>query len=256
MTEKVAIFGAGIAGLAAAHELVERGYQVEVYEPLSAAGGLARSQRFEPPGIPEACGTVPGEVSWRGYGPFYHNAFNLMRRIPTSDGGTVYDRLTRPVDFLFTADADGGEPTSLMEALSFGDRMRIYWEVARNATASEDRIAHDATVNAADYLESRLTPRGFAQFTKMFGPWVGIDPQRASLHHVMSFLKKLAYPGAPAPHVHSDASGTWLAEGSSSWSVFDRPTSEAWFAPWVTYLKGLGVQFHWGSALNRLVTEG
>jgi uncharacterized protein with NAD-binding domain and iron-sulfur cluster len=255
MKDSIAIFGAGIAGLAAAHELAERGYQIDIYEPLSVAGGLARSERFMVPGLPEACGSVPGEVSWRGYGPFYHNAFNLMRRIPTEDGGTVYDRLTRPVDFLFTSDANNVEPTSLMEALSFGDRMRIYWEVARNATASERRIAYDATVNAADYMSSRLSPRGYAQFTKMFGPWVGIDPQRASLHHVMSFLKKLAYPGAPAPYLHQDIEGIWLAEGSSSWSVFDRPTSEAWFYPWVTYLKSLGVRFHWQSSLKRLTTD-
>ncbi len=53
---QVAIFGAGIAGLTAAHELIERGYDVEVYEsaepsPMDklqgaacAIGGMARTQ--------------------------------------------------------------------------------------------------------------------------------------------------------------------------------------------------------------------
>jgi 15-cis-phytoene desaturase len=40
---KVAIFGAGIAGLTAAHELAERGFQVHVYEKDSTPGGKARS---------------------------------------------------------------------------------------------------------------------------------------------------------------------------------------------------------------------
>jgi len=57
----VAVFGAGIAGLTAAHELVQRGFQVTVYEPTPPApvleqicgvGGMARTQvgRVEKPG--------------------------------------------------------------------------------------------------------------------------------------------------------------------------------------------------------------
>lgn len=38
----VAVFGAGVAGLTAAHELVDRGYTVTVYE-RKALGGKARS---------------------------------------------------------------------------------------------------------------------------------------------------------------------------------------------------------------------
>ncbi|WP_419197957.1 FAD-dependent oxidoreductase [Nocardia vinacea] len=38
----VAVFGGGVAGLTVAHELVERGYDVTVYEPVSV-GGKARS---------------------------------------------------------------------------------------------------------------------------------------------------------------------------------------------------------------------
>ncbi|MEM7152794.1 MAG: FAD-dependent oxidoreductase [Myxococcota bacterium] len=40
---KVTIFGAGIAGLTAAHELAERGFEVTVYEP-GEIGGMARTQ--------------------------------------------------------------------------------------------------------------------------------------------------------------------------------------------------------------------
>src|SRR5688572_2742778 len=40
--KRVAVLGGGMAGLAAAHELVERGFQVDVYE-RKALGGKARS---------------------------------------------------------------------------------------------------------------------------------------------------------------------------------------------------------------------
>ena len=61
MTErKVLVFGAGVSGLTAANELIERGFDVTVYEPevdidssypSCAVGGMARSQwgRFDPP---------------------------------------------------------------------------------------------------------------------------------------------------------------------------------------------------------------
>jgi outer membrane protein OmpA-like peptidoglycan-associated protein len=52
MPPRVAIFGAGITGLTAAHELIERGFRVRVYEPtrpgpddeVCGVGGMARTQ--------------------------------------------------------------------------------------------------------------------------------------------------------------------------------------------------------------------
>jgi flavin-dependent dehydrogenase len=43
MAKKVVVLGGGIAGLSAAHELIERGFDVEVYEALAIPGGKARS---------------------------------------------------------------------------------------------------------------------------------------------------------------------------------------------------------------------
>ena len=62
MTEKqkrVAIFGAGIAGLSAAHEFAKLGYIVHVYELENSAGGFFRSSRM--PSNHEAT-----EYSWHG----------------------------------------------------------------------------------------------------------------------------------------------------------------------------------------------
>ncbi len=43
MQQTVAILGGGVAGLSAAHELAERGFQVRVYERKPVLGGKARS---------------------------------------------------------------------------------------------------------------------------------------------------------------------------------------------------------------------
>jgi len=43
MTPTVAVLGGGVGGLSAAHELVERGFDVRVYESRALFGGKARS---------------------------------------------------------------------------------------------------------------------------------------------------------------------------------------------------------------------
>ena len=73
----VIIFGSGISGLTAAHELVEKGFKVTIYEKDSLVGGMARSNRTKE--------NVPTEHSWRGYAPFYYNTFDIMKRIPINN---------------------------------------------------------------------------------------------------------------------------------------------------------------------------
>ena len=89
---RVAVLGGGMAGLAAAHELVERGFKVTVYE-RKALGGKARS-------IPVA-GTaaggrraLPGEHGFRFFPGFYHHVPDSMRRTPfPGNANGVWDNL-------------------------------------------------------------------------------------------------------------------------------------------------------------------
>src|SRR4051794_33205872 len=89
---RVAVLGGGMAGLAAAHELIERGFNVHVFERKSL-GGKARS-------IPVA-GTasggrkpLPGEHGFRFFPGFYHHVPDTMRRVPyESNQHGVWDNL-------------------------------------------------------------------------------------------------------------------------------------------------------------------
>src|SRR5690349_7333702 len=90
--KRVAVLGGGMAGLAASHELVERGFSVDVYERKSL-GGKARS-------IPVK-GTarggrkpLPGEHGFRFFPGFYHHVPDTMRRIPfAKNAHGVWDNL-------------------------------------------------------------------------------------------------------------------------------------------------------------------
>jgi len=86
---KVVIIGAGISGLTVAHELVEKGFEVDVYEKDSIAGGMARSTRTRV--------GVPSEHSWRGYAPFYYNTFEIMSRIPIRKKLHDYEKKNRSI---------------------------------------------------------------------------------------------------------------------------------------------------------------
>ena len=77
---KVIVLGGGVAGMSAAHELAERGFEVVVYEQRAVAGGKARS-------VDAITGTggrraLPGEHGFRFFPGFYQHLPDTMRRIP------------------------------------------------------------------------------------------------------------------------------------------------------------------------------
>ncbi len=94
---RVAVLGGGMAGLAAAHELAERGFEVTVYE-RKALGGKARS--IPVPGT--AAGgrsPLPGEHGFRFFPGFYHHVPDSMRRIPfAGNPNGVWDNLVNTSD--------------------------------------------------------------------------------------------------------------------------------------------------------------
>jgi hypothetical protein len=234
----VAVFGAGISGLSAAHELVKKGYEVSVYEKLLEPGGMARSYRQTPE-------TAPSEYSWRAYGSFYYNVFDIMKKIPVgNDGKTVYDNLSRPMNSVFTKNRG-----SFLNGLSWSDKIVLGVEIIRVVIAGAKRTAYYASINAVDYLKPKMSHRGWEQFKSMIGPLAGIDPKRSSLFHIIFFVAIHILPDSQPSYLHYDEDGEWNVK-ISDWSVFNKPTSEAWFDPWVKHLKNMGVKFHLGYKLH------
>jgi uncharacterized protein with NAD-binding domain and iron-sulfur cluster len=109
--KRVAILGGGVAGLSAAHELAERGFEVEVYERQPLCGGKARSIPVLPAlgdhggkrtqalaarywreyssARAEASALrpwVPGEHGFRFFPSFYRHIIDTMERIPFGKG--------------------------------------------------------------------------------------------------------------------------------------------------------------------------
>ena len=72
-------------------ELIEKGFKVDVYDSDTIAGGMARSLRYEN-------NNIPTEHSWRGYGPFYYNTYDILGRIPKPKKPIVDSFINRKIE--------------------------------------------------------------------------------------------------------------------------------------------------------------
>jgi uncharacterized protein with NAD-binding domain and iron-sulfur cluster len=181
-----------------------------------------------------------------GYGPFYDYLFSLMKEIPTGDGKTVFDGLSKPVTFI------SSRGDTMFNHMTKCDMFHIGFQVFRSACASEEGRVKMASLNCVEYMRPKLSRDGLVSLSNFIGPWVGIDPARASLFHVMSFLYKCYFLGGG----HRHEVGDWVHEKGQGWLVFKGPTSEEWFDPWVRYLKSKGVKFHFSDGLSSVYRDG
>src|SRR5262245_33624893 len=104
MGKRVVILGGGIAGMSAAHELIERGFEVAVYESRSIPGGKARSIPVPGSGV-DGRKDLPGEHGFRFFPGFYRHLPDTMKRIPFGKK-RVFDNLVTPT---FTQIARAGK---------------------------------------------------------------------------------------------------------------------------------------------------
>jgi uncharacterized protein with NAD-binding domain and iron-sulfur cluster len=252
---RVAILGGGVAGLTAAHELIERGFDVTVYE-RRALGGKARS--IAVPGT-EAPGraALPGEHGFRFFPGFYHNVSDTMRRIafPGNPNG-VWDNLvnTRQLklsrrgapDLLVPGPRDLGSltPDDLRESLAAGAR-----EIAELPASESSYWAGRMLVYFTSSEARRL-----GQWEKV--PWtdfIGARTRSPEYQTVLSRLLTRTLVAAKADLASTRTIGS-ISEAfvnnalgrdkdGEADRVLNGPTNEAWIDPWVRQLADLGVRF-------------
>ncbi len=255
--KSIVIFGAGIAGLSAAHELIQLGYNVSVYEALDQPGGFFRSTRLDED-------NMPTEYSWHGMGPWYHNAFDLMKKIPFNEKGSIYDlALSRPVDFGIFPDNDKARfydegLKSIPEMFRMNKFEFIKWSYLMLKTWTSDnrsKIKY-AGLNAAQAWQPLLRDKAYKTWRSCFGPWIGSDWSNVSLHTAGDFFRKQLTAKAAHRHKADQDGPAWTQRTGSGWLLFTGPSSEYWFNPWIKYLTEKGVNFHWEKALTKLESDG
>jgi 15-cis-phytoene desaturase len=111
MAIQVAVLGGGVGGLSAAHELVERGFQVSVFESKTQFGGKARSLAVPDTGT-SGRPDLPGEHGFRFFPAFYRHLPDTMMRIPFGENSSVFNNLIHSTR---VGVARAGKPTLILD---------------------------------------------------------------------------------------------------------------------------------------------
>jgi hypothetical protein len=257
MAKSVAVFGAGVAGMTAAHEFARLGYQVAVYEADAEAGGFFRSARR-----PEE-GYMPTEYSWHGMGPWYHNVFDLLKQIPFDADGSIFDKgLSRPIDFCLAPNDSharfyhGLLTLPQMFRLGRWEGLAWAWLLIKTWASRRRTEEHYAGLNAAAAWRPLVCETGLRTWRSSFGPWIGSDWTNVSLHTAGQFCCKQLMTKPAHNHPADEEGPAWTHQARDGWLLLRGPSSECWFAKWVEYLTGVGVQFFWNAPLHRLDFDG
>lgn len=254
----VAIFGGGIAGLTAAHELAERDVDVTVYEATDRFGGKARSVP-----ISEDTPSLHGEHGFRFFPAYYRNVTDTMKRIPDGDNPQgVYDNLV-PTDETLIASVHGEEMTSstrsprtvrewvrsLEPTIGGGDipRHEVRFFLRRLLMLlTSCRRRRDEEWEYTSWWDFIDADAKSAAYRKYLGhstqSLVALRPEVGSARTIgLIYLQLLLGQLDP----------TMPAE-----RILNGPTSEAWIDPWIAYLKGRGVEFRPNAPVRALHCDG
>ncbi|WP_377323383.1 FAD-dependent oxidoreductase [Pimelobacter simplex] len=264
---RAVVLGGGMAGLTAAHELVERGFEVTVFEP-SAWGGKARS-------IPVAgTGTggradLPGEHGFRFFPGFYHHVPETMRRIPFG-AGTVGDNLVAATGgkFLRAGErADGfvfGIGPDPQQLLTVDGLRRYLRDTLGGRTVPPQELAY--FVERLLVFLTSCDERRLGQWEKVsWWDFVGAGRRSKEYQRVLAAGLTRSLVAAKETIASTRTIGTMgeafvynmMGRGNDGAldRVLDLPTNEAWIDPWTAYLRSRGVRLVHGRRLVRYDVE-
>jgi 15-cis-phytoene desaturase len=257
MGNRVIVFGGGVAGLVAAGELADRGFEVTVYE-AKHWGGKVRSMG-KPGSGTDGRADLPGEHGFHFFPSFYRHVPDTMRRIPRAEGGSVYDSLVEGTAELIsrTDDPPITMPSTLPRSLAgwWG-----FFQALRAATrgiplaelvffagktlqfmsaCDERRIAEWDSLSWWDYVEADRMSYAYRELIARLPPLllIAVHPQRASARTLGNAFIGLLRAG--------------LLPGNNIDRQLDGPPSDRWVDPWLAAL-GKKAELVLGTSLVRL----
>ena len=257
MAKRVAILGGGVGGLSAAHELIERGFEVSVYEWRDVFGGKARSIAVAGTGQ-GGRRDLPGEHGFRFFPGFYRHLPDTMKRIPYGGNGSVFENLVEATRIHV---ARAGQPPIILTARV--PRNTDDWVVAIQEVFKGIGVPDEEVLFFAERMFVLMTSCRERMDTEyeQIPWWTFIEAEKHSAAYQTMLGKGLtrSLVAVHAQEASTRTAGTTLAQllyGLMSLSGFDRllngPTSDVWLTPWVSYLRQRGAHLQGATTVKAL----
>jgi 15-cis-phytoene desaturase len=259
MPKRVVVLGGGVAGLSAAHELVERGFDVQVFEKKDIAGGKARSVPVPGSGT-DGRPDLPGEHGFRFFPRFYKHLPDTMKRIPFGAHGTVEENLVDTTRLEYPL--AGKAPIVAVDR--FPTDLESWKLILKDAFHTDFGFEPGEKEFFAECLwrvMTSCTDRRLDEYEKI-GWWAFVDAD----NHSAAYQKFLAggltrsLNACKAQLASTKTIGDILVQllldiampGVSSDRLLNGPTNDVWINPWVSYLTTKGVKYELGVTFESL----
>jgi uncharacterized protein with NAD-binding domain and iron-sulfur cluster len=259
MKKNIIVLGGGVAGMSAAHELMERGYQVTVFEKkFELPGGKARSIPIKETATSGRL-PLPGEHGFRFFPGFYKHITDTMKRIPfKGNKNGVYDNLVEcPVVMI----ARNGKlplifpnrfPQSLSEILQIvrsifsmdtglkpGESNVIAMKIWQLMTSSKERrlgeyenLSWLCYTEADKYSEAYRTLFVAGLTRTLVAAKAELCNTKTNGDVLLQLLFHFTNPNVPNDR------------------ILNAPTNDAWLMPWLHYLQEKGVDYHFNAEVT------
>ena len=265
MNKHVLVLGGGVGGLSAAHELIDRKFDVTVLERAPGPGGKASSFGVRGTGR-EGRRDLPGEHGFRFLPGFYRHIPDTMCRIPFGRKGSVFDNLIDAVETQIVFSGGRKEvlvpsrfPRSASELRKVlqaarcvieeigltPDEIELYcdrlWQLL---TSCEERRSIDLEgVSWWEYIKADGKSDAYRDYLgKSPQVLVAADPENANAKTVGEILLQLLF--------------NLVQPGMSADRVLNGPTNDVWIDPWRAHLESKGVNFVFGAEVLAFDCDG
>ncbi|MDH5929405.1 NAD(P)-binding protein [Vibrio lentus] len=245
LRSKVAIFGAGISGLAMAHNCVKQGFDVAIYDKELFTGGKCI-------GTVDESGAVH-ELTHRQFFAKNHNLINFLKEIP-SGSGSCLDSLY-PQELVQFSWAQSNKTMQFQRG--YFSRLEKLWDDAKSAYSMiyaqvsltdtlwfKQQLQKPYTTEAlldisvSDFFSYDSRPRLAAFLRPVLLGWIGASDNTPALAVLDLLNNKLGELHGLAPEAYSLG--------------MREPISDALIFPLTHYLQKQGVQFHLGHKVKSL----
>ncbi|MGN8059698.1 hydroxysqualene dehydroxylase [Pedobacter sp. 22163] len=254
MNKHVLILGGGVAGMSAAHELIERGFMVTVLEKQRVLpGGKARSIPIEGT-APDGGKPLPGEHGFRFFPGFYRHIIHTMERIPYLEGKIakrVSDNLVACPNMMMTRMRQNPIilPSHFPRSISsLKQLLKKIRDIDTGLTEKEISLI----ARKLWQLLTSCSERRINEYERM-GWWEFTEAAVNSENYRTVFVEGLTRTlvAAKAETCNTKTNGDILIQmmrcianpNIENDRILNGPTNEKWLFPWLEYLRGAGVEY-------------